>query len=67
MKSVLAFLCLAMGALALAADHPRVYFSAADLPRLRRKAAEVKWAGDIVRGWHRDVDSAVQLRLARAA
>ena len=59
MKSVLAFLCLAMGALALAADHPRVYFSAADLPRLRRKAAEVKWAGDIVRGWHRDVDSAV--------
>ena len=59
MKSVLAFLCLAMGALALAADHPRVYFSAADLPRLRRKAAEVKWAGDIVRGWHREVDSAV--------
>ena len=60
MKSVLALLCLAMGALALAADHPRVYFSAADLPRLRQKVAEVKWAGDIVRGWHRDVDALVE-------
>ena len=60
MTSVLALLCLARGALALAADHPRVYFSAADLPRLRRKAAEVKWAGDIVCGWHRDVDALVE-------
>ena len=60
MKLVLSFLVLALVYAALAADHPRVYFSAADLPRLRQKVAEVKWAGDIVRGWHRDVDALVE-------
>ena len=60
MKPVLSFLLLALVSAALAADHPRVYFSAADLPRLRQKVAEVKWAGDIVRGWHRDVDALVE-------
>ena len=60
MKPVLSFLLLALASAALAADHPRVYFSAADLPRLRQKVAEVKWAGDIVRGWHRDVDALVE-------
>ena len=60
MKPVFSFLLLVAASVALAADHPRVYFSAADLPRLRQKVAEVKWAGDIVSGWHRDVDALVE-------
>ena len=60
MKFVTAmFACVAISVAAAESRHPCVYFSARDLGALRNKAKNVAWARDIVRGWHRDVDSAV--------
>ena len=41
------------------AAHPRVYFTAADLPSLRAKAEKTPWAAAIVKGWHKNVDAHV--------
>ena len=41
------------------AEHPRVYFTDEDLPKLREKAVKTPWAAEIVRGWHRNVDAHV--------
>ena len=39
--------------------HPRVYFTADDVPALRAKAAKTPWAAAIVKGWHKNVDAHV--------
>ena len=60
MKGITAILaCVAILGAAAESRHPCVYFRAGELPSLREKAQNVAWARDIVKRWHRDVDSAV--------
>lgn len=56
---ILCYVLCAVGLAALASSHPRVYFKKSELPTLRQKAKDVKWAGDILQRWHKGVDNHV--------
>lgn len=64
--AILSCLCAASAAAPRAsvaahrALHPRVYFTANDLPALREKANKVDWARKIVAEWHKAVDRHIE-------
>ena len=41
-------------------EHPRVYFTSKDIPKLKKKAEKVEWAGKFVAQAHKMTDAAVE-------